>query len=95
MLNLQEMRNEIDLIDKKMVELYERRMEVVLNIAEYKFQNDLPVLNSDRENEVIRKNCGMLQNKSIEKSYIEYFKKLMELSRLEQEKYLKNKTIKL
>jgi monofunctional chorismate mutase len=95
MKDIQDLRDEIDLIDKKMVELFEKRMEVVLSIAEYKFQNDLPVLNSARETEVIKKSCEMLQNKGLEKSYTEYLKKLMELSRLEQEKYLTNKTIKL
>lgn len=91
MLDLQNMRNEIDIIDKKMVELFEKRMEIVLSIAEYKFQNDLPVFNSDREIEVIKKGCEMLQNNGLEKAYTEYLVKLMELSRREQEEYLKNK----
>ncbi len=50
-MNLEELRLKIDEIDDGIVKLIEQRMDVAAEIAEYKKQNNLPVLNSKRERE--------------------------------------------
>ena len=80
-MDLLECRNEIDKIDKELVELLEKRMNVAKKVAEYKIKNNLPILNSTREAEVIKKNTDRLNNKEYSKLTEKFFTYLMELSR--------------
>ena len=43
------LREEINVIDSKMVELFKKRMEIAASVAEYKKANSLPVLDAARE----------------------------------------------
>ena len=52
-MNLDELRLEIDKIDDELIKLFEKRMEVSAKIGEYKRENKLPILNSQREREKI------------------------------------------
>lgn len=79
--NLQNIRDEIDKIDKQLVELFERRMEIVKDVAQYKIENNMQVLDKEREKQVIKKNIGFLKNKKIEVYAAEYFDNLMSVSR--------------
>ena len=80
-MDLSECRKEIDKIDRELVELFERRMNVAINVAEYKIENNIPILNSAREAEVIEKNINRLNNKEYSKLTEKFFTNLMELSR--------------
>ncbi|WP_133016590.1 prephenate dehydratase [Clostridium cuniculi] len=80
-MNLSECRNEIDKIDKELVELFEKRMNVAINVAEYKIENNIPIFNGVREAEVIEKNINRLNNKEYSKLTEKFFTHLMELSR--------------
>jgi chorismate mutase/prephenate dehydratase len=53
-MDLYELRGQIDGIDDELVQLFCRRMEVAEQIAEYKRQNDLPILAPAREREKLR-----------------------------------------
>lgn len=53
--NLEELRREIDGIDQKMVELFKRRMEVVTQVAAYKKERGLPILDASRERVLLGK----------------------------------------
>ena len=53
--NLEELRCEIDSIDQKMVELFKRRMEVVTQVAAYKKERGLPILDASRERALLGK----------------------------------------
>ncbi|GAA0180766.1 prephenate dehydratase [Clostridium sediminicola] len=86
MSDLIEYRNEIDEIDKEIVKLFEKRMEVVINVAKYKLNNEIPILNSGRENIVIEKNKEYLNNNDLNDSLEEFFKNLMMVSRNYQSK---------
>ena len=48
-MDLLECRNEIDKIDKELVELFEKRMNVAVNVAKYKIENNIPIFNGARE----------------------------------------------
>lgn len=80
-MNLSECRNEIDKIDKELVELFEKRMNVAINVAKYKIENNIPIFNGAREAEVIEKNINRLNNKEYSRLTEKFFTHLMELSR--------------
>ncbi len=80
-------RDEINKIDDEIVRLFQERMEVAGNIASYKKENNLPVLDAKRE----REKLADVQAKSEEKfaSYTgALYSLLFELSRSYQEKKL-------
>ena len=57
---LDEARIEINEIDKEMISLFKMRMEAVRKVAEYKLDNNLDVLDSKREDEIIHKNINII-----------------------------------
>ncbi len=52
-MDLKDIRNKIDDIDDELVKLFRRRMDIVSEVAAYKRKNNLPVLNSQRERDII------------------------------------------
>lgn len=85
---LDELRQEIDGVDKELVNLFEKRMEVVTNISKYKIENNLPTFNSLREEEVIKKNSKYLKNEKYETYLREFYLHLMNLSKDYQNKQI-------
>ena len=80
------LREKIDEIDQKLVALFEERMEIVLKVAEYKRLNNKPILDEDREKEVIDRNKSKLKNKKFEDSLEIFLNELLSLSKKEQKK---------
>ena len=79
MKDLSEIRVEIDKIDSELIELFKKRMDCAKAVGLYKKENDIPVLNQNRENEILD---------SVEEKGGEYgsharllFSNIMELSR--------------
>lgn len=83
-MNLEECRKEIDSIDREIVDAFIRRMKVSEQISEIKKSNGLPVLNQEREKEVIENISSMVQGK-YEPYAKELFLMIMELSKKIQE----------
>lgn len=54
-MDIKDIRNEIDQIDQQMVELFRKRMDCSLRVAEYKKENNQPILNTSREEQVLDK----------------------------------------
>lgn len=79
--NLEDYRREIDSIDKELIALFEKRMNVAIKVGEYKKERNLPIFNAKREEEVIEKNINLLSNKEYSEITRIYFEKIMELSR--------------
>ncbi|QEK11769.1 chorismate mutase [Crassaminicella thermophila] len=79
--DLAKLRQTIDYIDRELIKLFEMRMETVLKIADYKKENGIPILNRDREAEVIRKNISYLKNNNFEESTEDFLNYIMEISR--------------
>lgn len=52
---MQDLRKEIDEVDKKILELITRRFEIVREIALYKKKHHLPIEDKEREEEVYKK----------------------------------------
>ncbi|NLK95065.1 MAG: chorismate mutase [Clostridiales bacterium] len=83
-------RQKIDSIDKEITRLFEERMDVVLKIAEYKKENNISVLHSSREDEVIEKAISNLKNKEYKDEITSILKLVMELSKNLQNKKITN-----
>ena len=47
-LDLLEIRDQIDIVDKEIVELFEKRMQLSADVAEYKISNNKEVLDPKR-----------------------------------------------
>ncbi len=78
---LESYRKEIDDIDSEITKLFEKRMNVVLKVAEYKKANNLPIFHKGREDVVIKKNIDRLENKDYAKEIEKFFNGMMEVSR--------------
>lgn len=74
-------RKEIDKIDKELVSLFEKRLEVVSKVARYKKENNLPVYYEDREKVVIQKVEENIVNKDYLDEANKFFKYIMEISK--------------
>ena len=61
-MDLLECRREIDNIDEELVKLFEKRMNIAINVAKYKIENNMTIFNEVREIEVIKKNVARLSN---------------------------------
>lgn len=53
MKDLSEIRVEIDKIDSELIELFKKRMDCAKAVGLYKKENNIPVLNQNRENEIL------------------------------------------
>jgi chorismate mutase len=68
--DINKLREEIDAVDSKIVKLLNRRIEIVLKIREYKAENNLPLEDLSREEEIISKlECGELSDKYVRDIY--------------------------
>ena len=85
---LQQARVKINEIDAQMAELFEQRMQAVIQVAEYKKAHDMPILDETREAQVIEKGCQRIQQEELKEYYRELLIKQMELSRRYQKKLL-------
>ena len=85
-MNLEEIRKEIDSIDKQLVELYTKRMECSRRVSEYKLENGMRIFDPERELRVLDKveeNAGKYGL-----SARQLYATLMELSRALQHELL-------
>ena len=88
---LENLRERIDTIDKELIALFEERMNVVNDIAEYKIKNNLPILNQNREDIVVSKVKAIVKNKEYTDSAIDFIKDIMEISKKYQQKLISEK----
>lgn len=80
-MELKDLRNKIDQIDQELVTLIEQRLEVVKQIGDYKKKHNLPILDQNREQEVLDKNSKYLSNESNKEAYLEIMKNIMDVSK--------------
>ena len=78
---LLEMRQKLDEIDTQITELYEKRMEICGQVADYKIKNGKKVLDRTRENEKLASVSAMATNDFNKKGIRELFEQLMSMSR--------------
>mgnify|MGYP000432757545 CR=1 FL=1 len=88
MVDLQDLRNEIDSIDRQMTELFEKRMEISRKVAKYKISTGKKVFDKEREKKVIEKAKDMTHNDFNRHGIEELFQQIMAMSRKKQYKLL-------
>lgn len=74
-------RQKIDLLDQDIMSLINERFIVIKKIKEYKTQNNLPVLNQSREDEILDKTSKFLYQDSIKAIYQTILKESKEFQR--------------
>jgi monofunctional chorismate mutase len=85
-MKLIELRKEINQIDKDMLDLFLKRMEVSRLIGLYKKEHHLPVFDERREKEIIEKQQLLLNNKDMWPFYKAFLKEVMDISKEYQKK---------
>lgn len=93
-LDLQKIREDIDIIDRELARLFEKRMDIVLKVAEYKKQNNLPVKDKAREEKILAKCETLIKNKEYAEGLKKILRNIMDFSCDIQEKELKKNKIK-
>lgn len=84
-MDIKDLRNKIDLIDAEIVRLYVMRMSVSEQIAEYKKENGLPVLDSAREKALLDR-VSSLAGKELEEYTRTVYESILATSREHQAK---------
>ncbi|MBQ8537159.1 MAG: chorismate mutase [Clostridia bacterium] len=85
MKELSQIRLELDAIDQKIVALFEERMLLSRQVAQYKIAKGLPVLDSQREKQVIQNRRALLKDPHWADGVEAVFETIMAQSRKEQE----------
>lgn len=80
-MDLLELRDKIDVIDKEIVRLYEERMDVCKKVAEYKIENGKQVFDKEREAAKIKKVMSLTHNDFNAHGVEELFQQIMAMSR--------------
>lgn len=87
-MNLEEYRETVDFIDDEILSLLVQRYEIIDKIIDFKNKNNIPILNSNRENNILNK--IILEHPTFKVYFIAIYKEIMNQSK----KYQKNKTNK-
>ena len=83
---LEKQRAEIDAIDREIVALFERRMQVVVDVARIKKENGIAILDASREKEVSAKVQSYLKDATLKEELAEAYETLMKVSKDYQKK---------
>lgn len=84
-MKLEEIRNEIDSIDEELVSLFIRRMNCAEQVAKYKKENNLPILDASRERALLNK-ISDLSGEEFEEYTRTLYSTILSLSRSYQHK---------
>ena len=88
MSSLEEARKIINEVDSKMAELFVKRMRAAEMVAEYKKEHGLKIFDAAREDEVIRRNSELVEDKEIREYYVNFLKNNMAVSRDYQDRLM-------
>ena len=91
-MGLEELRDAIDRVDDKLLELFNERMELVHKVGELKNASGAPIYRPERERQILqrlkKKNRGRLTDSAIEALFLELFSVSRNLERAEAVAYL-------
>lgn len=79
------LRQQIDAIDKEMVELFCKRMKIASGIGDYKKEKGLPVHVPEREAEVLEK-VSQMADSEFSEDVKAFYQAIFEISRAHQQK---------
>ncbi len=90
---LQKAREIINSVDLEMARLFEKRMDAVKLVTEYKKENGIPIDDFGREAEIIKKNSEYISNDEYRAYYVNFLKNNIKLSKDMQHKLLEGMTV--
>lgn len=85
---LENARRTINEADREIAKLFEKRMDAIKLIAEYKKQHGVPVEDLQREEEVIQRNSAILSNDEYRSYYVNFLRSMMDVSKSMQRKLI-------
>lgn len=80
-MDLLELRGKLDVIDEQIVRLYEERMDICSQVADYKIETGKKVFDAAREEEKIRRVRSLAKNEFNAQGVQELFEQIMSMSR--------------
>ncbi|MEA4853518.1 MAG: prephenate dehydratase domain-containing protein [Christensenella sp.] len=78
------LREQIDGIDREMIAAFKKRLQIAEQIAEYKLEKGMPVLDRDREKDVLAARRKMADDPSLDHDIDRLYELLMSISRAHQ-----------
>lgn len=91
-MNLDDLRKDIDKVDKELIKLFEKRMDIATKIAEYKKKNDMNVLDAQRQRQKLADICEQTEDEDMKRYLRTLYSVIFELSCSKQNKLLKKDT---
>ncbi|WP_158589285.1 chorismate mutase [Atopobacter sp. AH10] len=85
MSQLEQLRDEINLLDQKILKLLEERFQLSSDVADYKHSHHLPIYQANREEEILEKVTQQLHNKALSPAVEEVWLSIFSASRKLQE----------
>ena len=85
---LQAARKVIGEVDRDMARLFMKRMEAVRDIASYKREKGLPILDAAHERVVIERNLSYIDNDELRELYVQFLRQVMEVSKAYQRRLM-------
>lgn len=86
---LEEAREIINEVDKEMLSLFIKRMSASKTVAEYKKENQLPVLDEAREEALKEKNISLLEDLTLRRYYLIFLDGVLSSSKEYQKDLMK------
>lgn len=91
-MDLSQLREELDKIDKSIVELYEKRMDICAQVAAYKIDNNKRVFDKEREQQKLDAVSALVRNEFNARGVRDLFEQIMSLSRKLQYRIIEEHT---
>ena len=93
MLDLSESRAQIDVIDKEITRLFQKRIDVCRDVAAYKIQNNKKVLDKTRENQKLEALSKLAEDGFKEHGICDLFTQVMAICRKRQYQIMKEEGV--
>ena len=85
------LREKVNEVDKELAKLFEKRMNLIKDIAKRKKEINYPVYDQGRETFLLIRNGSYIEDKEIRVLYFELLNKIFELSKKMQENIIHSK----
>ncbi len=90
---LEEARKEINEADAEMAKLFEKRMRAAEKVAAYKKANALPILDPQREAQILQSGALRIEDETLRDYYLRFMESNMAISRAYQSRLLEGMTV--
>ena len=89
-MDLKEIRDEIDVIDAQISQLYQKRLQLTKQVAAYKMEHKKPIYDPVREEEKLTALEGHADDPDVKNDLRELFTLIMSMSRRDQKRIMEN-----